>query len=64
MDYNESMLHTIYESVAKIKYTVRIKLSVCASHAIMESIEGMCSTQNEHHNKQIVPVSLCTIQAQ
>lgn len=58
---NEAMLCTICESVARIKLQCENKSSVCASHTSIESTEWMLGTQIDHHNKQNVPLTLCTI---
>ena len=57
------MLCSICESVAKIKEQCENKSSVHASHTHIESTEWMLGTQIEHHNKQNVPLTLCTILA-
>jgi hypothetical protein len=55
LEYNESMICTIHESAASLKYTVKIKSSGSDSHAIIESTEWMLSTQIQRHNNKNVP---------
>jgi 3-isopropylmalate dehydratase small subunit len=62
LQYNGAMLCIICESFAKIKYTAKINNLLVLPIQLFESTEWMRSTQTEH-NKQNVPLSLCTIQA-
>jgi hypothetical protein len=63
LHYNEAMLCIICESFAKIRYTVKLNSLFVLPIQLFERTEWMLNTQIEHHNKQNVPISLCTIQA-